>query len=146
MKKSANILLALALAILFLHCDKQDDPFIYPSMGNHGPNLLYPGDTVKVSVGEIYSLCVEILEDPIEVHIKNLNAKIDTMQWGYYNNSINGWNISIFDTNMHYQKLNNSKISHIDAGIVFKATGCFKLEIFEKKSELPVRSTIITGL
>lgn len=146
MQKKLILFTLIVICILSFQCKKQKESIDYPSTGNNGPNLLYPQDTTLFSVDEIYSLCADLTqESTLEVHIINLNTSIDTMQWGYEHNSINGWNISSFDTLTHLQKFNSSRFSQIDAAIKFKDPGPFKVEVFENNSSTPQRSTILIG-
>lgn len=147
MKKISASIICLGLCLLMINCKKSDGKIEYPLSGSHGPNLLYPADSIDVRLYELYSIAadLETNSEPIEVHLINLNETIDTLQWIFEPNTINGWNISVFDTLTHLQKLSNYELNHIDVGIKFTDFGPFKIEIFENNQKTPVRSTIING-
>lgn len=147
MKRVHTILLCLAICMIMTNCSKSDGKIEYPTYGSHGPNLLTPADSITVTLSEIYSLAADLdkKSEPLEIHIINLNDAIDTLQWLYEPNTINGWNISPFDTLTQLQKLTSFEFNHIDAGIKFSQSGPFRLEVYENNQSTPLRSTIITG-
>lgn len=148
MKRAFLPLFCLAICLIMTNCSKSDGKIEYPTRGSHGPNLLKSADSVKVTLLELYSLAADLdkKSEPLEVHLINLNDSVDTLQWSYEPNTINGWNISPFDTISNLQKLRSFEFNHIDVGIKFSESGPFRLEVYENDQSTPVRSTIIKGI